>query len=629
MQSSQGCKLVAVEECRSIAFPVLSSALMWFVERTRRQALGKRQEEWFNQAQEHLRAGRHEAAVTRFQKVLQVRPWHPGALIGMVDALEVLGRNTEAIGILEEAAKEEANGPLRGRLADAFHAEGNLASAIAWYQQAIALDPTLAGCWWGLGCALASVGDHASAAESYQRLVALQPGHGMAWLNLGKSLFELGRVEEALNALQHSIDPLPQEAQCLALGNIAIAIPGSTTADNQTILKARQEWSQKCLPPAAPRRQAHGQNTVSGRPMRLGYVSSFFDKRNWMKPVWGLINHHDRDRFQIHLFSDGPLTAIGEEYQRHLHDHFHDVKGLSNSALAQLIEAVQIDLLVDLNGYSRPSRLPLFQLRPATTQVSWFNMFATSGLESFDFLIGDEHVIPLEEEGHYTERVVRIPGSYLTFEVQYAVPEVAPPPCLKTGGVTLGCLAPMYKISPEVIEAWSSILRRCPASRLILKNVVLGHEQARAYVRGQFVRSGISPERLELDGPVEHFAFLKRYDDMDIVLDTFPYNGGTTTMEALWQGVPVLTFRGDRWASRISASLLLEAGLPDFVADDLAGFIERAVSLGRDPATPEILSALRRTMRSRLQGASVCNTALFTSNMEKAFEQMLQCNKNP
>ena len=136
-----------------------------------------------------------------------------------------------------------------------------------------------------------------------------------------------------------------------------------------------------------------------------------------MKPVWGLINHHDRDRFEIHLFSDGPESAIGHGYRADPRDRFHDTSGLANAALARLIEELQIDILIDLNGYSRPSRLPLFTLRPAPVQVAWFNMFATSGLECFDYLVGDEHVIPPEEEGFYTEQVVRVPGSYLTFEV--------------------------------------------------------------------------------------------------------------------------------------------------------------------------------------------------------------------
>ena len=231
-------------------------------------------------------------------------------------------------------------------------------------------------------------------------------------------------------------------------------------------------------------------------------------------------------------------------------------------------------------------------------------------------------MIPREEERFYTERVVRVPGSYLTFEVTYPVPDVAPPPCLKAGTLTFGCLAPQYKITTEVVEAWSDILRESPGSRLILKNVLLGQPAVRDFLRDLFARFGVSPERVELDGPAEHFTFLERYDDIDVALDTFPYNGGTTTMEAIWQGVPVLTFTGDRWAARISASLLREAGLAEFVAADLDGFVARAVALAREPDTPARLDALRRAMRDRLRAAPVCDVRSFARDMEGEYLEM-------
>jgi predicted O-linked N-acetylglucosamine transferase (SPINDLY family) len=264
----------------------------------------------------------------------------------------------------------------------------------------------------------------------------------------------------------------------------------------------------------------------------------------------------------------------------------------------------------------------VFPLRPAPVQVAWFNMFATSGMRDFDYLIGDHHVIPPEEEVFYSERIVRIPGSYLTFEVTYPVPELAPAPCLRRDALTFGCLAPQYKITPEVVEAWSRILRECPGTRLLLKSVALGRPEAREFVLGLFARSAVSADRLLLEGPADHFAFLGRYADVDLALDTFPYNGGTTTMEALWQGVPVLTFTGDRWAARISASLLREAGLSDFVAADLDAYVARAIAMARDPETPRRLDDLRRGLRDRLRAAPVCDGPGFARDMEERYLEM-------
>ena len=204
-----------------------------------------------------------------------------------------------------------------------------------------------------------------------------------------------------------------------------------------------------------------------------------------------------------------------------------------------------------------------------------------------------------------------------------------PRPVLRTGFLTFGCLAPQYKITTEVIEAWSRILSASPTSRLVLKNAVLGKPAARDFVRGQFAGFSISPDRLDLEGPAEHYAFLERYSGIDVALDTFPYNGGTTTMEALWQGVPVLCFAGDRWASRISASLLREAGLAEFVAPDLDTHIAQAIALARDPGTPGRLEALRSSMRHRLLAAPVCDVTSFARNMEDAYRAMWERSREP
>jgi tetratricopeptide (TPR) repeat protein len=584
--------------------------------------VGTRQEEWLDQARGDHRASRWEAAAEQYRRILQLEPSHVDALTGLADVLESWGRNGEAISLLENAVRQWPRGVLQARLADAYHAQGELDRAIEGYQGAVQKEPALAEPWWGLGCASASVGDHASAVESFRRLIGLRPDHGMAMLNLGRSLFELGQVDQAIEAFRQSLDHLPEGAKCLVLGNIAMAIPGAPAADNQAILEARRAWATSCLPAAVAPRRFEERGLLSGRPMRLGYVSAFFAKRNWMKPVWGVINHHDRNQFEIHLFFDGPESALGKEYNKDSRDRFHDVQGKSNTAVAQLVTELEIDLLIDLNAYSRTSRLALIALQPAPVQAAWFNMFATSGMRTFDFLIGDKHVIPRDEEPFYTERVVRVPGSYLTFEVNYPVPDVVPPPCLMSGPLTFGCLAPQYKITPQVVEGWSQILRECPGSRLILKNVVLGAQAAREFVHDQFAQLGVPSERVELDGPAEHYRFLERYNDIDVALDTFPYNGGTTTMEALWQGLPVLTFEGDRWAARISASLLRGAGLGEFVAADLNGLIAQAIALARDPNVPARLGALRGTMRDRLRAAPVCDGATFARDMEEAYLEM-------
>jgi predicted O-linked N-acetylglucosamine transferase (SPINDLY family) len=246
-------------------------------------------------------------------------------------------------------------------------------------------------------------------------------------------------------------------------------------------------------------------------------------------------------------------------------------------------------------------------------------MYATTGMSCFDYLIGDEHVIPIAEERFYSEKILRVAGSYLTFAVDYPVPPVADPPCLTKGGVTFGSLCSQYKITDNVIASWSRILQQSPNSSLILKNAHLTPPGSRQFVHSLFAKHGIEQARVLLEGPEEHYEFLKAYDRIDIALDTFPYNGGTSTTEAIWQGVPVIAFHGDRWASRTSASILREGGLEDFVARDLEDYISLAVRWGSSSGTPDRLQELRRTMRSKLSASPVCDTLGFARGMEHIY----------
>jgi predicted O-linked N-acetylglucosamine transferase (SPINDLY family) len=569
---------------------------------------------------EHHRAGRLDEAAAAYREFLRLRPGHGRALALLGLATLQRGDGAEAARLAELAVSADPRDPgCYNVLADARHALGDLAGAVEAYTRALALDEARVDAWWGLGCAQQGLNHQADAADSLRRAVALAPDHGQARHNLGRALSEIGLIDEALEEFRQVLrrhGPNP-----LTLGALATLVPGSPRADHQTVLEERRRWAALFAPPGPARTFDHLRD-AGRRPLRVGYVSSFFHHRNWMKPVWGLINHHDRERFAVHLFSDAPEAAIEHGYRKDGRDRFHDIAGMANAAVADQIAAEGIDLLVDLNAYSQLSRLPLFPLRPAPVVVSWFNSYAASGLDCFHALVGDEHVIRPEEERYYSEPVVRLPGCYLTFEVGYTVPDVVPPPCLARGFFTFGCLAPQYKITPEVVAAWAQILHDSPGSRLVLKNRLLATADTRKFVHAQFARLGVGPERLELEGPAEHYAFLKKYDDVDVSLDTFPYNGGTTTAESLWQGVPVLTFDGDRWASRISASMQRFAGLAEFVAADAGGYVRQAVELANDPGTPARLAPLRATLRERLRQSSLCDVRGFARLVEGLYVRL-------
>lgn len=526
--------------------------------------------------------------------------------------LEALAEVEKALEITPEDASCHA---LAG---DALHALGNLTIAVTAYERAVGVDASQTGAWWGLGCVRLKREEYASAAKCLRKAVELSPQAGQAWHNLGTVLHELGQADEARAAMGRALELLGPDPT--VLGALATIIPECPGADPTEIREVRQTWARHCAPAKEPLQR---RSLDAGRqPLRLGYVSSFFQSRNWMKPVWGLINHHDRQRFQIHLFSDAPAEKVQGGYEPQPSDQYHDISGLSNEEAARRITAAEIDILIDLNGYSKLARLPLLAHRSAPVQVAWFNMYATTGMAVFDALLADAQVFLPGEEVCYAEKVTCLPGCYLTFEVRYPVPDVTPPPCLAGQPFTFGCLAPLYKLTPPTLDAFARILNGVPGSRLFLKGAAFAQEDNRKYLLDQFHHRAIPPERLLLEGPAEHYAFLERYAAVDLALDTFPYNGGTTTMEALWQGVPVLCFRGDRWVSRISASLMHHADLEEFIAPDVEGFVQKAITLANDPGTSERLAELRQTMRERLRQSPVCDVQGFARSMEREYERL-------
>ncbi len=558
-----------------------------------------------------------EQAAECFQRAVDADATHANACAALGQTLLSLRRSAEAVPVLQKAVSllpEDAE--LHCGLADALQSLGQLREASAEYRKAFQLDPQLGRAWYAFGCLESSRDEYANAVFAFRKALEIQPQWPQALHNLGEALFGLGQVDEALQQFERAAASGPPK---MPRSMIAVIVPGSPKADNQAILEARRAYAELAVPATLDRERFASRPKPEGRPLRVGYISSFFHRENWMKPVWGLVKQHDRSQFEIHLFSDAPLSAMPSEFSAHPEDRFHEIGALSNEAAAAQIEASGIDLLIDLNGYSKTQRLPLFGLRPAPVIVGWFNLYATTGMRCYDYLIGDDVVIPPEEERFYTEKIVRVPGSYLTFEVGYPTPDIAEPPALANGVTTFGCLGPQYKITNDVIATWSRILREAPDSRLLLKNSALGSPGARRIMHGVFGEHGIAAERIRLEGPADHFEFLKTYGEIDIALDTFPYNGGTTTMEALWQGVPVVAFPGDRWVSRISASLLSAAGLDQFVAPDLDGYVSLAVELAKAPRN---LTELRSQMRERLSKSSVCDTQTFARNMERLYLKM-------
>jgi len=454
--------------------------------------------------------------------------------------------------------------------------------------------------------------------DIFRKFLELDHNNKFALTNLAKAHFSMGRIDEAIRLFEES-------GTEFGLINMATIIPGSPRANHQDVLDVRRSLNKIDKP----------QKSVLNKsgPIKIGYISSFFHRPNWMKPIWSLLNNHQRSRFKIYLFSDAPENEVVNPdggYHPFETDEFFNIKDLDNAETADLINRCNLDILVDLNGYSEINRLSLFSsfvLKPIT--IAWFNMYATSGLDGYDYLMGDRYVIKPDEKGYYTETIIELPLSYLTFNVNYDVPDVVPPPCLQNGYITFGSLASQYKITSQMIESWSTILSNSPGSKLIIRNANLTSPNNQKYICEKFKRHAVDKDRLILLGRAEHYEFLETYNRIDLALDSFPYNGGTTTTEAIWQGAPVITFDGDRWVSRTSKTILMNTHLAEYVRTDLADYIAFSINLANDPDTPDRLKVIRKNMRDNIRTASVYDAQKFAAHMEHEFCKIIERHCRP
>lgn len=509
------------------------------------------------------------------------------------------------LALLEHEARQRPADPQAlEALAEAQWAAGQVLNAFGTWNRRIALGDVSGRVWAQIGAAMERQDEYVQALKCYEQSLAVDDTPEVRH-QMGRSLFKLGLVDEALAQHRIAAEATDNLSAWLAVATLAPNAHGQTPAQ---ILEARQTFAAKlAASPVANRMTCTPRPRATRDKLRIGYVSSWLEKPNYMRPTWALVNNHDRARVEVHLFSDSAPGAEMIGYEAHDTDVIHNTAALDNTALAQLICETELDVLIDINAYSTPDRLGVFTRAPAPVTLAWQNHFGPSGLPGFHGIIGDRHAVKPGEEGDYTEEVHRLPLSYLTFTVAHRAPPVVDPPCLKNGYFTFGSLCVQYKITPQVIDSWAEMLHGVPDSRLFLANRTLDSGENRDWLADRFAERGIARDRLTLKGGADHYDYLRNYDQMDLALDAFPYNGGTTTVEALWQGVPLLTFDGDRWASRTSASLVMNTHLSEFVCPSRAAMVAMAIDMGNDPDTPARLKALRHGMRPLLDQAPVCD----------------------
>ena len=363
-----------------------------------------------------------------------------------------------------------------------------------------------------------------------------------------------------------------------------------------------------------PSREPDG---VPPRRLRLGYVSPDFVHHAvsyFFEPV---LTARDPAAFEVFCYSDAPVADAVTQRLRAASDGWRDIAGLSDERVAELVRADRIDILVDLAGHTARNRLLVFARKPAPVQVTWLGYPNTTGLAAIDFRLTEAVSDPLGlTEAWHSEELVRLPGTFSC----YAPPPESPPvnalPALAAGQVTFGCFNNLAKVTPPALALWARVLREVAGSRLFLKSPGLADLETVARLREEFALHGIPADRLEFSGAeLSVAAHLSLYHRVDVALDTFPYNGTTTTCEALWMGVPVVTLAGATHVSRVGASLLTHLGAPEWIGDAPEAYVARCRGLAAD--LPR-LAVLRSGLRERMRGSPLCDAAGFTRGLEDA-----------
>lgn len=593
--------------------------------------------------------GDFEAALICYREALTLAPGYARAHMNIGNALQRLGRLDEAIAAQREAAVcAPDHAPAHFNLAALLVASGDWGAAECALREALRLQPDMAEASVVLAEVLESTGRIADAEAALKRALGMRPGFVGAALNLGllylhhdrideaESMFleasrvdpslaaieaalgtlylRTGRVVEARRALRQALerDPTLQGAQSPLLFSLNL----STEFDVATIFREHACVGEAMVRAAKAQFTSWPNRPDPDRRLKIGYVSGDFRKHPiglFLRPV---LERHDRARHEVHCYSNHAAVDEVTRVLQQLVEHWHVIAAKSGPVVADQIRRDAIDILVDLSGHTDQNRLDVFALHPAPIQCTWLGYLNTTGLATMDYRICDRHTDPEGATEHlHTERLHRLPHSQWCYAPYYDVPLV--PQRERANGVVFGSFNQYAKISDVCLDLWCRILVQAPEARLVVLGVPGGNTQAA--FRQRLAGRNVDPDRVEVRDRIGILEYFAAIGSVDIALDTFPYNGATTTLDTLWMGVPLVALCGDRGIARGGASILQSMDLPELIARGPAEYVELNVRLARDRGSRD---RLRATLRNRLATSPLMDGPTFVADLESAYRQM-------
>jgi len=570
----------------------------------------------FSQALSLHQSGRLSAAESIYREILAQHPNHADSLhlLGYIGFQT--GHDQAALDLIQRAISLQPGFAVyHNNLGTIFEKLGRIDEAAAAYRTALQLDPNHSEALNNLGNILQNRGLLDEALPCYRAALRHRPDHPLALYNLANLLKEQGQLDEAIACYRRAADLCPTRAPIHS--NLLLALhyhPGYSAAD---LREEHRAWFERHAAPLRTSMKPHANIREENRTLRIGYVSPDFFNHAVARFLLPLLQNHDRTRFEIFAYADVPNPDAVTAKLKAQVNVWHDISAMDDAQVAELIRRDQIDILVDLAAHAARGRLLVFARKPAPIQVTYLAYCSTTGLDTIDYRLTDPFLDPDgTDSANYVEESVRLPRTYWCYTAPDVPVALRPTPARETGPVNFGCLNNFCKVTGATLRVWGRLLGAVLGSRLLLHARAGSHRER---VQDDLQALGIDRARVSFVGVQSFEQYLSTYRQIDVALDPFPFTGGTTTCDALWMGVPVVSLSGPTAVSRGGVSLLTNVGLPELVAQTEGDYVRIASELAQDRLR---LSALRTSLRARLQASPIMDAAGFARDMETAFRRM-------
>jgi protein O-GlcNAc transferase len=566
-------------------------------------------------ARQHVRNGDLAKGESVCRQILAQQPQH-SEVVNLLGAIAMSRGDCNAAIEFFDASLQMApdQAYVHCNRALSLQALGRLPDAIEAARRATEISPEFPQGHNHLGLMLLASGQAEAAITEFQRALEINPDFADAYNNLGNAHKDMGDIGKALANYREGakLDPDSLFLQ----GNCLMAMHYDPEADAPAILQAAKQWSARFAEPAAVMRRGHDNNLDPDRVLRVGLVSPDFRWHPVGRFVMPWLAHHDRAKFQLICYSDVVHPDSATERLRGDADEWRNICGVRDMQLAAQIREDRIDILLDLTLHAAGNRLLMFALKPAPVQATYLAYCSTSGMSAMDYRLSDPYLDPSGAAENYSERTIRLPHAYWCYEPTLGTLPITPLPALSAGYITFGCYNNFCKVSPATWEAWRRLLATVPNSHLRLHTRPGSHRAASTTFLSA---GGIDAGRIQFVDTLPPDQYLGEYQQTDIALDPFPFNGGTTSCDAIWMGAPVVTLRGRTAVGRAGTSILSNLKLEELIAAGVEQYISIAARLAAD--LPR-LANLRDTLRDRMKQSPLMDAPGFARDMETVLRQM-------